>query len=457
MPVANNVGVLIFSRKRPGFDQHWSREVREHSLAILAELGFNTIGADAPVEDDETVRTAIDKILAADCCALIVVQPSIADGQFAFSIAQRWPGPVILWTTPERPGDGKVSSCGLVGQHLFASIYRQAGHPFELVYGIPNGDPGASRGDLMRAIKLSTAVMTLRLGKVGVVGTHAPGFIDLAADPFLIRKTFGLQLQSLSLPQFVDRVGAIATDAVTADISVTQALALPLSQPGQGSEATVLLTNTSRFYLAIRELMQEFSLDALAVQCWPELPNMIGHWPYLAVSRINAEGGAISIEGDADGAIGSLIGTLLGIGPGFLTDWLEHDASTIFFWHPGMAPLDMCNEAGCEDGPTIGDHFNNVRPMVLDGPIRIGGPVTITRLWRCDGRYQMTAFEGTAIAPRRRVTGNALLVETKGEPVPTRFDRLIHAGMPHHVTIHFGEHAEIFRRLARVLGIEWHA
>lgn len=184
---------------------------------------------------------------------------------------------------------------------------------------------------------------------------------------------------------------------------------------------------------------------------------MVGHWPYLAVSRINAESGAISIEGDVDAAIGSLIGTLLGIGPGFLTDWLEHDASTIFFWHPGMAPLDMCNEAGCENGPTIGDHFNNVRPMVVDGPIRMGGPVTITRLWRCDGRYQMTAFEGKAIAPRRHVTGNTLLVETFGEPVPSRFDRLIHAGMPHHVTVHFGEHAETLRRLARLLRIEWHA
>ncbi len=457
MPVPNHVGVMIFSRKRPGFDQDWSRAVREQALALLLESGFHVIGADAPVNDDATVAAALDKIIAADACALIVVQPSIADGQFAFSIAQRWPGPVILWTSPERPGDGKVSSCGLVGQHLFASIFRQAGHPFELVYGTPNGDLKASRGDLLRAIKLSTAVVTLRLGKVGVVGTHVPGFVDLAADPFLIRKTFGLQLHSLSLPQFIERVGGIAEAAVAADMRVTEALALPPSGGEQQPEAAGFLANTSRFYLAIRELMAEFSLDTLAVQCWPELPNMVGHWPYLAVSRLNAEGEAISIEGDVDGAIGSHIGKLLGIGPGFLTDWLEHDASTIFFWHPGMAPLDMCNEAGCEDGPTIGDHFNNVRPMVVDGPIKTGGTVTIVRLWRCDGRYQMTAFEGRAIAPRRHVTGNTLLVETSGEPVPSRFDRLIHAGMPHHVTIHFGQHAETMRRLARVLGIEWHA
>jgi len=456
MPNKSNAGVLIFSRKRPGFDQDWSREIRERTLTILGELGLNVIGADAPVNDDVTVQEAMDKIIAADCCALIVVQPSIADGQFAFSIAQRWPGPVILWTSPERPGDGKVSSCGLVGQHLFASIYAQAGHPFELVYGNPDGDLDASRADLLRAIALSNTVLALSRAKVGVVGSHVPGFVDLAADPFLIKKTFGLQLHTLSLPQFIERVGNVGADAVAADVAETEKLALPLSEPAKHSAVADFLNNTSRFYIAIRELMAEFSLDALALQCWPELPNMVGHWPYLAVSRMSSEGRALSIEGDVDGAIGSLLGTLLGAGPGFLTDWLEHDTSTIFFWHPGMAPLDMCNEAGCEDGPTIGDHFNNVRPMVVDGPIRTAGEVTVARVWRCGGRYHMTAFEGRTMPPRRHVTGNTLQIEVAGEPVPARFDRLIHAGMPHHVTIHFGAHEETFRRLARMLGIQWH-
>ncbi len=457
MPATSNVGVLIFGRKRPGFDQEWSREVRNRCLAILGQLGFTAIGAAATVFDDSTVNGALNEILAAGCKALIVVQPSIADGQYAFTIMQRWSGPVVLWTTPERPGDGKVSSCGLVGQHLFASIYRQANHPFELVYGEPDGDLEAARPDLLRAIALCSTVLALQRGKVGVVGTHVPGFVDLAADPFLIHKTFGLQLHSLSLPQFIERVGAIAAPAVDADIAETQKLGLTLSKPDPQPEPSSFLANTSRFYLAIRELISEMSLDALALQCWPELPNMVGHWPYLAVSRMSAEGAALSIEGDVDGAIGSLIGTLLGVGPGFLTDWLEHDASTIFFWHPGMAPLDMCNDPGCDGGPTIGDHFNNVRPMVVDGPIRTGGSVTVTRLWRCDGQYHMTAFEGQAIPPRRHVTGNTLLVKVSGEAVPLRFDRLIHAGMPHHVTVHFGSHAETFRRLARMLGIEWHA
>jgi L-arabinose isomerase len=47
-------------------------------------------------------------------------------------------------------------------------------------------------------------------------------------------------------------------------------------------------------------------------------------------------------------------------------------------------------------------------------------------------------------------------MEVSGEPVPVRFDRMIHAGMPHHVTLHYGNYAETFRHFARLLGVEWH-
>ena len=446
------VGVVVFGRKRPGFDQAWSAEIRERCRRTLNSLGYTTIGADRVVMDDEEVYTLLAEIQQARCRALIVIQPSLADGQYALAISQRWEYPVVLWATPERPGDGKVSSCSLVGQNLWASILRQSRHPFELVYG----EPEAVRDELARAVDLSATVRALRTAKIGMVGTHAPGFVDLAADPFLLRRTFGVQLHALSLPQFIDRVQAIRADEVSADLQRIRQLGLTGTE-GSGVELSDdLLDVNARFYLAMKELMREGSLDALALQCWPELPNVLGQWPYFAVSRLSAEGHAISIEGDLDGAVGALIGRLLGIGPGFLTDWLEHDRNTIFFWHPGMAPLDMCNETGCADQPSVGTHFNGARPFVVDGALKVGSDVTVSRVWRCDGRYHMTAFEGAAIPPRRHITGNSVLVEVDGGEVPERFDRLIHAGLPHHVTLHFGRHGAALRKLARSLGVAWH-
>ncbi|MGA8630552.1 MAG: hypothetical protein WB573_09415, partial [Terracidiphilus sp.] len=147
-----------------------------------------------------------------------------------------------------------------------------------------------------------------------------------------------------------------------------------------------------------------------------------------------------------------LMGNTLGLGHGFLTDWLEHDEHTIFLWHPGMAPIDMI---GGKRGPTLTKHFNIVKPLVVDGELRENEPVTIARLWHCDGEYLMTAFEGKSIPPRRTITGNSVLIEVAGRSVPERFDTLIHEGMPHHVLMYYGHCAEKLRSLARLLNIRW--
>jgi L-fucose isomerase-like protein len=451
---AGTVGVLILGRKRPGFDQEWNQIICRRSLEALKNLGYKTVGAEAPVVDEATIKAALKKIQDAGCEALVMLQPSMGHGQLALTVAQQWPDPVVLWATPERPGDGKVSSCSLVGQHLWGSSLRQAGHAFELVYGDP--DDTTLHVELTRAIAIARTVGVLRRAKVGMIGTHAPGFIDLAAEPFLLRRTMGTQLHPLSLPQFIERVHAVSEDAVNKDVQ--RVLDMKLSMVDVTADA---LPMNSRCYLAMLELMEEESLDALALQCWPELPNMLGQWPYLAVSRLSTEGRAVSIEGDVDGCIGSLMSSSLGMGPGFLTDWLEHDRNTIFFWHPGMAPLDMCNPIGKEGGPALAAHFNIVKPLVVNAEILADEPVTITRLWRCDDAYHMTAFEGRTIPARRKVTGNSVLVElaesdaASGGDVPARFDRLVHAGMPHHVLLSFGKEAETFRRLARALQLKW--
>jgi L-fucose isomerase-like protein len=397
------VGVLILGRKRPGFDQEWNQVICRRSLEALKSLGYATVGAEAPVIDDASIEAALGKIQQAGCEALVMLQPSMGHGQLALTVAQQWPRPVVLWATPERPGDGKVSSCSLVGQHLWGSSLRQAGHAFELVYGDP--DDESLRADLVRAIAIARTAAALTRAKVGIIGTHAPGFIDLAAEPFLLKKAMGIQLHPLSLPQFIERVHAIPEDTVQKDVQRVLDLKLPMD----GVTADALPMN-SRCYVAMLEIIEEEKLDALALQCWPELPNMLGQWPYLAVTRLSTEGRAVAIEGDVDGCIGSLMGKLLGMGPGFLTDWLEHDRNTIFFWHPGMAPMNMCNPVGTQGGPMLRQHFNVVKPLVVDGQVRVHEPVTITRLWRCDNRYHMTAFEGRTIPSRRQVTGNMVLV-----------------------------------------------
>jgi L-fucose isomerase-like protein len=437
-----NLGVVIVGRKRPGFDQEWNALMRQRCLAAIQSLGLTPIGADTPVVDDQTIRATLDQIRRANCDALLVLQPSLGHGQLALSLSQQWDLPLILWATPERPEVEIVSSCSLVAQHLWASILRQAHHPFEFIYG--DGESKTLRPSLDQAIHLCRTVAALRQSKIGLVGTYAPGFIDLEPDASLIRRMLGTQLHRLSLPQFIDRVRSIDENAIRADVDAVRALRLPMH--GVTDED---LPINSRYYLAMLQLMKEENLAALAVQCWPELPEVLGQWPYLAMSRLADQGHVVSMEGDVDGALTSMIGKLLGTGIGFITDWLEHDASTITFWHPGMAALHMC------DNPSLGKHFNIQKPLVVDGPLHSNQPFTVARLWRCDDRYHLTAFEGRSITPRRKLTGNGALIEFPNRDIPRLCDDLLHAGLPHHVVLFQGHYRDLFHRLTRMLNLMW--
>jgi L-fucose isomerase-like protein len=358
------------------------------------------------------------------------------------TLAQHWPEPIILWATPERRDGEKCSSCSLVAQHLWASVFRQVKHPFELAYGDP--DDEATRGSLAQAIDIARAVAKLRATKIGLIGTHAPGFLAMQADMFTLRKQLGVQLHDLSLTQFIERCKAIDESEVERDVESARGLRLPMS----GGVSADDFAMNSRYYLAMKQLIAEERLDALALQCWPELPN-IAQWPYLALSRLADEGFACSMEGDCDGALTCHLAHLLNLGDGFITDWLEHDDETIFFWHAGTMPLGMCEK------PSLATHFNINKPLVVDGSLRVDEPVTIARLFRVDDRYHLTAFEGQTIAPRRHITGNTALARVDGGNVRRRFDDLCHAGMPHHPVVFYGRHAEAFRRVARALDVTW--
>jgi L-fucose isomerase-like protein len=443
-----SLGVLIIGRKRLGFDQEWNQTMCGRAREALAVLGFDCVGADAPVVDDATIGVAISRIREAGCDALVVLQPSLGNGQLSLAVMQQWGLPVVLWATPERQENEKASSCSLVAQHLWASIFRMSNHPFEIVYGNPADDH--VRREIAQAIALCRARERLGRSKLGAIGGNAPGFLPMAPDTFAMKQQLGVQLAMLSLTQFIDRVRGIDEGSVRSDVERVRAMKLPMRDVTAND-----LPMQSRYYVSLRELIEEEGLDAMSLQDWPELPNDPGQWPYLAMSRLADEGFPISMEGDADGAILCLIAKHLDMGVGFITDWLEHDDRSITFWHAGTAPASMCEPLGSEGGPTLAKHFNIERPMVVDGTLRSGEAVTVARLWRCDGRYHFTAFEGTTVPMRRKLTGNGALVEIDGGDVPKWFDTLCHAGFPHHPVVFFGRHRELLRRMARMLNVNW--
>jgi len=253
-------------------------------------------------------------------------------------------------------------------------------------------------------------------------------------------------VQTFSLIEFSHVVNELSADAVAADVAKVKALGYPHKDTNDED-----LPMSSRLYLAIKSFFDNENLDALTIREWPEMPNTFGQWPYLGIARLTEEGRAVACEGDADGALSAWIGEHLGMGRCYLSDWLEHDERTITIWHGGAAPMSLSPAQGQPGAPRIARHFNLKKPAVVEATLRENMPITIFRIWRCDGAYYLTAREGWTIKPRRHLMGTNALVELAAQDPRDWFEELCHAGMPHHVVVFAGHHTALLRRFARTM------
>jgi L-fucose isomerase-like protein len=440
------LAILFLGRKRPGFSPEWGEKMQEKVISLLKQEGHKFFVPPTRVVDDSTARHAIEECRTAKADVMVVLQPTMSDGRLAPIFGQLWRSPIVLWATPENPEGDMISACSLVGTHAFAATLRQLGMPFEVVYGNHNWQLAAQQ--LKNAVQLSYLEKSVKNAKLGLIGFHAPGFIDMYADPFLLNRTFGAQMQHMGLQEFLDTVNSQDEAAVANDIRTVYKLNL-------ANKDTVAedLQLSSKMYLALKQIVTQENFDAFALRCWPEIPNVLGQWPYLALSRMASEQVPLSIEGDIDAALGALFAKHLQLGPVYLSDWLEHDESHITIWHGGMSPFDIFEKAS--KPAKMAKHFNSKKPMVIDSEIEPHQNITRYRLWHCDGKYRLMAIEGNTEKTQRALMGTNGLAYISKHNVIELFEDLCHMGMPHHLSIVKGHHARTMKSVARRFGIEF--
>ncbi len=438
------LGLIFLGRRRPGFDMEWGRQMEDRVRRSLKQSELSVFEPAEKAVDDASLRASLAACEAQKVDAVALLQTTMGDGRLAPTLAQLWPDPLILWATPEKPDGDMISSCSLVGAHCWASVFRQMGHAFDVVYGDPDSAETQQRfGD---AVRLAATVRRLRSLRLGVIGGHAPGYFAMGADPFAIHRGLGAQVQTFSLLEFANAVNGFSDEAVAADVARVKALGLPHKDTTDDD-----LPMASRIYLAMRSFMDNEDLDVLTVRDWPEMANTFGQWPYLGVARLAEESRAVGIEGDADGGLSAWIAEALGLGRCYLSDWLEHDSQTITLWHGGAAPISLCEPPGSPGAPRIARHFNIKKPAVIEATIRAGMPVTVFRFWRLEGKYLLTAREGETLKPRRHLMATNALAQLEHHDPREWFEELCHQGMPHHVAVVQGHHAAALRRFGRAL------
>jgi len=421
------VGILFLKRERAGFVPEWGEYIENLVRGQLRISLFRIFIPDEKIVDIISLRHALRECDDNGCQVLVALQPTMSDGRMAPVLGQCCRAPIVFWATPEKQEGSMISACSLVGAHTFAATLAQTGCPFEFVYGMP-GEAQTVK-DFEDAVYRSHACSVVNGASVGLVGYHAPGFIDMHVDPASMRASLNTDLFHIGINEFIDGVHAVDEDTARADLD--KLTRLNLKRAEGISEADLLLA--SKYYLHMKALMDTLPLNALGVRDWPELSAT--HWPYLAMARLASEGYAVACEGDTDGALSCLLGYVAGCGACYLSDWLEHDEHHITLWHGGAAPFQLCDGPDGEFPPEIARHFNNRNPAVVDATLKTGMPITLFRLWHLNGKYLFTAIEGETIKPKRHLKGTNGVGGFETVDLKDYFLTMVKSGFPHHPVI----------------------
>ena len=213
------------------------------------------------------------------------------------------PGPLLLWSLP---GMETGALCGV--QQLTACL-KQLGTPYRAVYG--RLDSPDCRMPAHAFLKAAALAYRLRRGRIGLAGHRIGGMTEVAVNELVLKRAVGPRIVPLDLPQLLTAAQEVPDQAAAQQWQAVVGRAAACKVPETDG------LNSIKMFLAVRQLVDRYGLDALAIGCYPHLMGRV----CLAASLLADEGVPLACEGDVHGAVGQLMLTLLTGQPTHNTDW----------------------------------------------------------------------------------------------------------------------------------------
>lgn len=402
-----------------------------------------------PVVGSKVVWDAADAI---DVCkefkvkgvdSLTIILSTWVTDSLLYVLVHEMQVPVVFWAVPYT----ETFSIGCV-QH-FGSALTTHGIPYDYVYGLPDEETVVEKvvkiAEVGRIIK---AVKNMKLALVGPRQTwRVAGPQDTTNEEWEFSEKFGTTLVHIEMEEIMDLAEKIS------DESAKKTYTCLKKRTGKVLADEEAMLHMTKVYMAVKQTVEKYSLDALAAECYPfysgqmNLPSSwlaeegiildtegdIGHTVVMYMLNLAAKGGATAL-----GEVGSMddVNHILA---------LAHEGSTA---HSLAAAVDKVQispsgDKGCFVGLAV-------RPM---------DQVTVSSI-QGNGRdgYQILVESGKVVGATDQEWidgGEKLLVKLKiKEKASVAVDKLMAAGMDHHLLVKEGDHTEMLSLLCKYLKVK---
>ena len=461
-PIRPKVGVLALTlelyetlapKLRPGRET-WVREKVVPALRRRAEVVF-----DKAVYTREDIDQAVAHLERRGVDAILVLLLTYSPSQLALPALKRTRLPIVVWNTQELyavdndfSGIEMTDNHGVHGTQDLCNVLLRSGVKFHYVTSHLK-DPGATEevGDFLIA---AAAANRLRRARLGLLGYPFPGMGDFAVDTTHLAASLGPSVEQLSLEDYILRAAAASRSQVAAVVKEyrsTYAVAKGVTAAD--------LDATARVELALRGMVKDHGLDGLTYQFLAfgqdeRTPTV----PFVAASRLLAQGVGFGGEGDVVAAAGTCLLNWLAAPASFTEIFtIDFQGNALFMSHMGeanvaMAPKGRKVSLVARPGPIT---RTRGRQLALAAGMQ-SGPATFYAL------TQGPANRWRVIAAQTHIEAwGPLAMEVPHFKMRTIGDvrnfltDYANAGGPHHAAICFGDATRRLAMAARILDADF--
>lgn len=399
--------------------------------------GFNRLElypSQQPVTDPASAVEAGRAFYDQRVDAICVMAASWYEDYLVLDMLEECDVPVIGWA---RPGIETGSLCGM--QQL-GFMLKQLGRSYCFLFDEVDSELALHR---TWEYALSAALRRrLRRARIGYLGHRVEGMTETTAHELALKKVFGPRVVGIDSQVLLEQAAQVAPESVADQWDQIK------GEVGQVTATEEAGIESLQVYTALKGIIEEVGLSAVAVGCYPHLMGKV----CLAASLLGEEGVPVACEGDVNGALGMLMLMQLTDQPVHNTDLLDPipAENAIVFSHCGSGGFSLATRPSQVTLAPVRLMDCGLCCLFLPRP----GPVTLLNIVPTLDGYRMGAMVGEAVETDMVFPGNPLRVRFESD-YSDILAWIADEGLGHHWMAAYGDLRQPLGDLATMVGCEW--
>ncbi|MGQ9781561.1 MAG: L-fucose/L-arabinose isomerase family protein [Nitrososphaeria archaeon] len=461
------IGFVPLHRK--GFDEKWAVDMKNRVIKASEKFdAMKLIYPDSSITnlglvcDEMEARKTIHLFKEKDVDGILLGTMNFGDELAGVTVAEAFKGyPLMVFGTkePETKPIGFKSSNSFCGTLSLASDLHRRKMPF-VFSGVVFPEEKAFLKSLENFMRVIAIVRSFVGARVGLVGPRPEGFETVTYDESVMAELYKQRVVHTTVSSIIEEARKLDDEDPDVIRTLEDMKAVNIAEVPRDA-----LAKMAKLEVALRNLVNEKSLDGMGIRCWTEIENYYGIFPCFTMGRLTQSGIMTSCEADVYGVLTMLMQykASLETSPPHFIDWTivnPKEPNVFLAWHCGNAPPNL----SCSTSPsavTYHDGFFKSTGIKYYGTLNTilrPGTVTLCRLAEYGGQFKMLITMGEIVEMNDELSKEALKAGSaawvKVADLDRLFRTLVREGFVHHASMIHGDYGECIKQACMLLGIE---